>query len=238
MEVRAPPTRLSATLHTSLCAPRLVPFPTPCMPPPPHSEPTLPFGNREGKIVRVVGQLRKFNQSRCLVAFHIRPLTDFNEYTFHFVEAIHTHLNHTKGPVSSPPTPRSLAAKPSLGYLASVSSPEHPTRQRFFPVQVPAGMPGAAPGAGMMGGMGGGMGGPPAGGIAAQPAAGANLQDTVLTFFNSYPDSETGMTVDACHQAMRASGVTLEQIKATVEHLVAEGHVYSTIDEQHYKGTM
>ena len=121
MEVRAPPTGLIATLHTSLCAPRLVPFPTPCIPPPPHSEPTLPFGHREGKIVRVVGQLRKFNQSRCLVAFHIRPLTDFNEYTFHFVEAIHTHLNHTKGPVSSSPAPDH--SPPCRLWVVSLQSP-------------------------------------------------------------------------------------------------------------------
>ena len=37
---------------------------------------------REGKVVRVVGQLRMFNNSRSIVAYNIQPLADFNEYTF------------------------------------------------------------------------------------------------------------------------------------------------------------
>lgn len=47
--------------------------------------------------MRVIGQMRAFNQVRSIVAFHIQPLTDFNEYTFHFIEVVHTHLRNTKG---------------------------------------------------------------------------------------------------------------------------------------------
>jgi replication factor A2 len=49
--------------------------------------------------------MRAFNQVRSIVAFHIQPLTDFNEYTFHFIEVVHTHLRNTKGAAVSDPLP-------------------------------------------------------------------------------------------------------------------------------------
>ena len=61
--------------------------------------------------MRVIGQMRAFNQVRSIVAFHIQPLTDFNEYTFHFIEVVHTHLRNTKGAaVSEALAPHSLRA--------------------------------------------------------------------------------------------------------------------------------
>ena len=61
--------------------------------------------------MRVIGQMRAFNQVRSIVAFHIQPLTDFNEYTFHFIEVVHTHLRNTKGAaVSEALPPHSLHA--------------------------------------------------------------------------------------------------------------------------------
>ena len=61
--------------------------------------------------MRVIGQMRAFNQVRSIVAFHIQPLTDFNEYTFHFIEVVHTHLRNTKGAaVSEALPPHSLLA--------------------------------------------------------------------------------------------------------------------------------
>ena len=63
--------------------------------------------------MRVIGQMRAFNQVRSIVAFHIQPLTDFNEYTFHFIEVVHTHLRNTKGAaVSEPLPPHPMRATP------------------------------------------------------------------------------------------------------------------------------
>ena len=52
---------------------------------------------REGVVVRVIGQLRAFNNSKSVVAYSIQPITNFNEYTFHFIDVVHTHLKATKG---------------------------------------------------------------------------------------------------------------------------------------------
>ena len=75
---------------------------------------------KEGKYVRVVGQLRAFNQVKNVVAYHISLITDFNEYTYHFIEAVHSHLKATKGPVANIPTgmhgaPMAPVVAPSVG---------------------------------------------------------------------------------------------------------------------------
>ncbi|KAG0578151.1 hypothetical protein M758_4G001600 [Ceratodon purpureus] len=47
--------------------------------------------------VRVHGHLRTFQNKLNVVAFSVRPITDFNEVTFHFLEVIYVHLSHTRG---------------------------------------------------------------------------------------------------------------------------------------------
>ena len=175
---------------------------------------------KEGVIVRVVGQMRAFNQVRSIVAFHIQPLTDMNEYTFHFIEVVHTHLRNTKG------KPDDQAAPPVGGM----------------------GMGGVGGGGGMpVGGMGGMAAGraPPGMAAAAGPSVAAtnaqgmnNFQDTVFKFFQSYGESqETGATVEECANAMAAQGGTSAQVRQAVDDLVNEGHLYSTIDDDHFKAT-
>lgn len=46
--------------------------------------------------VRVNGRLNNFGNKISCVAFQIRPITDFNEITYHFLETIHVHLSLTK----------------------------------------------------------------------------------------------------------------------------------------------
>lgn len=46
--------------------------------------------------VRIYGRLNNFNNRINCVAFSIRPVTDFNEISYHFLDAIHTHLTFTK----------------------------------------------------------------------------------------------------------------------------------------------
>jgi replication factor A2 len=51
---------------------------------------------REGVYVRVVGELRAFQDQKSVTGNHIGPLDDFNEITYHFLEVIHLHLLHTR----------------------------------------------------------------------------------------------------------------------------------------------
>lgn len=45
-----------------------------------------------GMYVRVYGSLKSFQGVRQLVAFSVRPVTNFDEIPFHFIDCIHNHL--------------------------------------------------------------------------------------------------------------------------------------------------
>ncbi|KAH7293791.1 hypothetical protein KP509_28G042500 [Ceratopteris richardii] len=51
---------------------------------------------QDGVYVRVHGHLRSFQGKRNIVAFSVRPVTDFNEVTYHFLECIFVHLHNSK----------------------------------------------------------------------------------------------------------------------------------------------
>ena len=86
--------------------------------------------------MRVIGQMRAFNQVRSIVAFHIQPLTDFNEYTFHFIEVVHTHLRNTKGAaVSEPLPPHPLRSTPLALHTHALHTPCAPRPMRSTPLR-------------------------------------------------------------------------------------------------------
>ncbi|GAB4838250.1 hypothetical protein Ancab_027779 [Ancistrocladus abbreviatus] len=59
----------------------------------------------DGMYVRVLGHIKGFQGKRQLVAYAVRPVTDFNELTYHFMECAYVHLYNTKlRKVSSLPT--------------------------------------------------------------------------------------------------------------------------------------
>ena len=102
---------------------------------------------------------------------------------------------------------------------------------------------------GVAGGMAGGMA--PQGGAGFAPPAGAApkgattqatfigcaMQETVMAYFQSYAHNDIGCTIADCVNAMAPQGVTDAQVRTAVDNLVNEGHLYSTIDDEHYKAT-
>ena len=163
---------------------------------------------KEGAVVRVIGQMRAFNNNKSIVAYAIQPIADFNEYTFHFIEVVHTHLRATRGPPPSVVPPAYSGA--ALGGAAGASYGA-----------VPAARPGAPPGQ-----------------MYAAPSSGGSLEQLVLSFFQTKgEESETGCTIDDVAQALSNNGATPEQVRSLVEQLVGDGHLYSTIDDDHFKAT-
>ncbi|XP_059641129.1 replication protein A 32 kDa subunit A [Cornus florida] len=51
---------------------------------------------QDGMYVRLNGHLKTFQGNRQLVAFSVRPVTNFDEISFHFIECIHFHLQNSK----------------------------------------------------------------------------------------------------------------------------------------------
>ncbi|XP_011621308.1 replication protein A 32 kDa subunit A-like, partial [Amborella trichopoda] len=52
--------------------------------------------------VCVIGHLKSFQGKKHAPAFSVRPITDFNEITCHFLECIYVHLTNTKQMGGSP----------------------------------------------------------------------------------------------------------------------------------------
>lgn len=164
---------------------------------------------KEGVYVRVIGQLRSFNNTKNLVAYSIQPVTDFNEYTFHFIEVVHTHLRHTKG--APPAAGAAAAAAPAF----NGANPAYTGAAGFT-----APMGGAAPAS------------------YAMPQQSSGLDELVLQFFRTKGEGiEAGCTVAEAAQALSANGATIDQVRSLVNSLVEDGHLYSTIDDEHYKST-
>lgn len=53
----------------------------------------------EGSYVHLWGRLKDFNGKRHIACHRIRPVTDFNEVSYHFLEATAVHLFFTRGPI-------------------------------------------------------------------------------------------------------------------------------------------
>ncbi|KAG7037548.1 Replication protein A 32 kDa subunit A [Cucurbita argyrosperma subsp. argyrosperma] len=51
---------------------------------------------QDGMYVRVIGHLKIFQSNKQIFAFSVRPVTNFDEITFHFIECIHDHLRNSK----------------------------------------------------------------------------------------------------------------------------------------------
>ncbi|KAI9191332.1 hypothetical protein LWI28_007063 [Acer negundo] len=51
---------------------------------------------QDGMYVRLNGHLKSFQGRRQLVAFSVRPVTNFDEVTFHYIDCIHFHLQNSK----------------------------------------------------------------------------------------------------------------------------------------------
>ncbi|KAJ8656345.1 hypothetical protein O0I10_007910 [Lichtheimia ornata] len=138
----------------------------------------LPNDISKGSYVRINGRVNQFNNRINCIAFAIRPITDFNEITFHFLEAILAHVRFTK---------------PSGGDRMEIDS-----------------------------------------GNGAQKSLNERLIDVVKHYPGNGDADDNGIHVD---QIAKELQVDVEKVKALVEHLADEGHLYATTDEYHIKST-
>jgi replication factor A2 len=70
------------------------------------------------------------------------------------------------------------------------------------------------------------------------PAAGGSANNQVFAIFNGpQGHGESGVRVDDVVTQLNGR-FTEAQVRESVEHLVNEGHLYSTIDDDHFKSTL
>jgi replication factor A2 len=166
----------------------------------------------ENMYVRVVGNIRAFKDTRNVIAYSVQAVTDHNAVTTHFLECIFVHLHNTKGQLAG--------AAGTVGAAAAGQTFGAPAQQ------------GAAAG----GGGGGGLG------AKQQISAGAggdDINSIVKECYEGAPDDETGLSVADVHQMVQAKGAhSVDAVRKAVSFLANEGHLYSTVDEEHYKSTV
>jgi hypothetical protein len=82
----------------------------------------------EGTYVRVFGNLRVFQGKTNVVAFAVRPITDFNEVTYHSLEAIFVHLGRVKAMGAPPPATPMMGVAPGSYAVCNFThcDPHHP----------------------------------------------------------------------------------------------------------------
>jgi len=181
---------------------------------------------REGIYVRVVGQLRANKDRRNIAVHHMRPVTDYNELTFHLLEAIQAHLYFTRGGAT-----RAAAAAGAAGAAGpmGVAAPQFGGGFGGAPVTVGVGYGGSG-GSGYRPGAPAMTGNPVPSGL----PPGLNLtQGRVMKAIKDCRAPE-GIHVEAITQQL---GMSLGEVRKTVEFLSEEGHIFSTTDEHHYRST-
>lgn len=173
---------------------------------------------RDGIYVRAVGKLRSFQERVSLSCFSVVPIEDFNELTHHFLDAIYVHLYNTKG-----------SMQPGSGGQQQQFGTPVKQQDQF--------------------GFGGQQGGQPAwnqGGASLGYGGGATSMDYEDSSFSPEQKaildvlgtctSERGLKIDQLFNNLRGQ-MNEQQLRNALNYLTSEGHVYSTIDENHFKRT-
>lgn len=162
---------------------------------------------REGIYVHVDGHLKSFKGEKHVAVFSVRPVTNFDEITFHFIACIHNHIRTSKAQkmqgdgttisenINS--TPKTPIQNGTNGFKSNLSS------QLPIPFNVD------------------GLKGP----------------DQMVLAYLQLPanyGNEKGIHTDELAQKLKFPH---NKIMESIRSLEDEGMIYSTIDEFHYKAT-
>ncbi|EJK75519.1 hypothetical protein THAOC_02754, partial [Thalassiosira oceanica] len=154
---------------------------------------------REHSYIRVIGQVREFDGSRQIVANDMRPVTDSNEVTYHFLEVAQSYEKMKKMQSG-----QASGMGFGIGNMASGGPPQGGGIK--------------AAGQGLDGGKG----------------AGNSLNDEVVNVIRGL-GGESGAHVNEIVSQVSLKGFSEMDIRDAVTYLSNEGHIYSTIDEDHYQ---
>ncbi|TMW59213.1 hypothetical protein Poli38472_007358 [Pythium oligandrum] len=169
---------------------------------------------RDGIYVRAVGSLRTFQDKLSLSCFAVTPVEDFNEITHHFLEVIYVHCYNTKGALQSSTATKSAAGGDN--FQMQQSSWNQGTNSTYLG-QSSGGMA-------SMGSMDYNM-----------DSSFSNEQKAILDVLGTCT-SDRGLKIDQIFMQLRGQ-MTEHQLRDALNYLTSEGHVYSTIDEDHFKRT-
>lgn len=198
--------------------------------------------NQIGTYVRVFGNVRSWKGDRHSVAYDMQPISDFNEITMHSLEIIYTHLFNTKGPLPGKSTIIGEATKHIQGTIndglmmggggQSVQGMGSPAFDHQGGQAIGSPAPNITYNNGAVHNNGGGGGH----GVGPSTSGFTDIQQRVHDLYEGV-DSEQGQSVDYVIRMLEPAGITPHDVQQAVAFLSSEGHLYSTIDESHYRST-
>lgn len=157
---------------------------------------TLPSANYSQNVyVRVLGTLKSFQNRRSISAGHMRPVIDYNEVLFHRLEAVHSHLQLTRGTTSSSTQTNGNTTHAANNDINAYSGSNVQSALEQYK---------------------------------SLDALPRQIMGIVTTEAVKYTD---GVNVNLI--ARMLNGVSVEQVKETVEELSSEGYLYTAADDDH-----
>ena len=169
---------------------------------------------REGIYVVVIGTLRSFHEKRNMSAYSITPMENYHQLVYHQLEVINTHLMHTQGRMQE------NGGTNAMGFSTPMKNSGSKNSLFATPTNQFSGMVMKTPIQGGMNGM--------------ENEVNAHQQLVLNALGTS--SSETGVAMSDISNALKGQ-LSEGDIRGALNYLVNEGHVYSTIDEDHFKRT-
>ena len=166
----------------------------------------------EGKLVRIFGQVREYENKKTVLILSVQICEDWNELTHHLLEVTLNHLQATKGPI-----PGTQAANvgsmgmmtPSMGGQSLGINAGSGMRQPNF-------------------------------GSAISSGFGDDVNEKVLSVYRENNDStDFGLSFEEVISKLQQNGtnMSLHDLKNVVGKLYEDGSLYTTVDDNHYKST-
>ncbi|RHZ41023.1 hypothetical protein DYB26_016093, partial [Aphanomyces astaci] len=167
---------------------------------------------QDGIYVSAVGNLRSFGGKTSLSCHTVTPVENFNQITHHFLDCIYTHLRNTKGPLGG-------------GGGAAAGTQSFTDTSSHF-----------GGGFNAFGGQAASTGGQQNYNFGASDSGFSDPAQQAILDILGASSLDMGLSVDQIKQNLHGR-VTDAQLRDALNYLTNEGHIYSTIDENHFKRT-
>jgi replication factor A2 len=165
-----------------------------------------------GTLVCVIGMLKDFENKKHVQIVSMRPITDWNERTHHFLECVFTHLQVTRGPI--PGTVVKQDFSHSLGTPAMAAMEISSTRRDKIIVE----------------------------GQEMNPHKNVEVTKLFSHIIKQFHgvDAESGLEKTEMMSTMMRQGVNVNAglFNEAIKFLAEQGHLYSTLNENTYACTL
>jgi len=180
---------------------------------------------RENTYVKVMGTVKDFQGKRSIGAYHVSKLEDPNEITMHLLDAIYTYCRWTKGPTGE---------EAQNQQKNNMQNPMQDQNQQNNMQQPGSRAQNQAMGQTTHNEYTGNQNN--SNDMDTGAIGGNEIQENVLRAIKMSND-ESGMSVQTVMMQLGGKRYSEPMIREAIEWLSTEGHVYSTIDDDHFKST-